>query len=961
MRLSTEGRLRLAVKLAFLAGVSTAAPSALAQEATPTPSAAVATEGVQLDALQVTGSRIKRADLASASPVTVITREEIEATGITDVGDLIQRLPSMSGSPIGTTTNNGGDGSVQVDLRGMGVARTLTLINGKRAVDGGDYQTIPAAMVERIEILKDGGSSIYGADAVAGVVNIITRQDYEGVSFDVQHNGWDKTHGGEQTTYSVIAGKNFTGGNFVFGAEFVDQKEAYQKDAPWDFFQNSYYIYPEGCEHQVAAPYDGTPQGGCYPLGSGTILEGRVRTRQGQFMNEGAGLVPYDGRTYNYAPVNYIQTPYQRTNLFAEGSFDVTDSIRFNSSIRGNFRQSAQELAATPYVSLTDPAYDGIYDFGDGEGPVSYHGISDQNYYLMQALSAYNTAHAEDEDFVALSGPATEFRRRMAEAPRRFTQDITQYQASFGFEGKFLDEYSWEVYYNGGRRSQVSRDFGQYSGARLANALGPSADLNGDGTPECYTDVSNPASLISGCVPLNLVSGQGTVTQEMLDYIGADLVDSIEQTQDEVSSSISGIIPGFALPAGPVGWAAGYQYRGETLDFTPDSGKQTSSVTGNKSTATRGSLYLNAIFGELYAPIYDNGEQALNLKGSARYDKYNSFDSETTWGAGIEANVIKSLKLRATAGTVFRAPSIGNLYGGESDDFPTYSDPCAPAAGEALPAACAQTATQEGQVLARVGGNPFLQPETGDTLTAGLVFTPKIPVGTVSLTVDYWKIKIDDGISSLGVQYVLDDCYLNGNASSCDLITRRADYSIAQVRDTSINVAKQSAEGVDTEVRFAVSPGLGRIETAFLWTHLLKRTKTPFPGADEIDLSGRYTDPTAEDGGAYAEDKINYSVTWKVGGASVGYLGEFISALDADTFCNCGESGEPYIQKIDSVLYHDLIAGYDFPWGTKIKAGITNLTNEAPPFIEVGFNATTDPSTYRMFGRGYFVRLSQEF
>ena len=232
----------------------------------------------------VTGSRIRRADIDSPSPVTVITRQEIENKGITDVGYLLQRMPSMSGSPIGTTTNNGGNGSVQVDLRGLGPIRTLTLVNGKRTVDGGDYQTIPATMIERVEILKDGASAIYGADAVAGVVNIITRSDYEGFSVEAYTADFQDMDSGAQNSLNLIAGKSFDGGNFMFGAEYVDQEEAYQSDAPWDYFQNSWYIYPGGCENQLTAPYDGTTSGGCYIIGSSRIPESRLAIcRSGNF------------------------------------------------------------------------------------------------------------------------------------------------------------------------------------------------------------------------------------------------------------------------------------------------------------------------------------------------------------------------------------------------------------------------------------------------------------------------------------------------------------------------------------------------------------------------------------------------------------------------------------------------------------------------------------------------------
>jgi iron complex outermembrane receptor protein len=987
-------KLGQAIKLALLSGASVgvgATSSAYAQERP---------DAEDIEEITVTGSRIKRADLDSASPVTVINREDILATGLSDVGNLIQRMPSMSGSPIGTTTNNGGNGSVQIDLRGMGVDRTVTLVNGHRVVDGGDYQTIPANMIERVEVLKDGASAIYGADAVAGVVNIITRRDFEGVEVSVQNADFFDMDSGAQNTLGLFAGKVFDGGNVVFGAEYVDQEEAYQSDAPWDYFQNSYYIYPEGCENQVTAPYDGSPTSGCYPIGSSRIPQSYLQFFQARVTDldgnplpgdyTGNGLFhvgtpatePYQAGTlapgfpgaYNYAPVNYIQTPYERTNVFAEANFDVTETVNFRTSVRGNSRSSSQELAPVPYTP-GDPFYNGFFTNPVTGATTAYSGISEDNYYLRQAIDAYNAANGTALPYE----PVIDARRRMIETTRRFEQQINQYQFLAALEGTF-NELDWEVYYNRGFRSRTDNDRGQFSGARLSNALGPSADLDGDGQPECYQNLDDPGTLIQGCVPLNMFGGGEvdpvtsqpatlTLTQDMIDYIKADLIDTYRTEQELVGFSVSG--SAFDLPGGELGWAFGYGYWGQSYTYNPDSGKATGAVTGNVGAGTEGSLYSNSVFGEVLLPVFDNGTQSMDLKAGVRHDKYNVFSGETTWQAGIEFQALESLKLRGTASSVFRAPTINNLFGGLVDSFPTYSDPCIPAPGETLAPGCDRVGVQlDNQVRARVGGNPNLIPETGDTFTGGFVWTPEFGENDLSLTVDYWQVDIEDGISSLGVQYTLDSCYRDQNPDACALITRNPDYSINQIIDSDLNVADQGAKGVDTEIRWSMESGFGQWEASLLWSHQLERTKTAFAGAEEEDLSGRYTDPTAEDGGAYATDKFNYSLQWYRSNFSVGYLGEFISELDADTFCNCDSDGDPsnnlpdgrYIQKIDSQLYHDLVASYTFEQtGTHIAAGVTNLTDEEPPYIDTGFNANTDPSTYRLFGRGYYLRLTQNF
>jgi iron complex outermembrane receptor protein len=967
--MSQNTKLQTAVHLALGMGASAMALSfasnVMAQSSDDADAAAETIEEVV-----VTGSRIARADIDSASPVTILTREEIEATGLTDVGNLLQRMPSMSGSPIGTTTNNGGNGSVQIDLRGMGVNRTVTLVNGMRTVDGGDYQTIPSTMIERIEILKDGASAIYGADAVAGVVNIITRRDFEGIEISAQYADWFNSDG-SQYSVNLISGTEWDSGNFVFGAEYVDQQEAFQSDTPWDYFLDSFYIYPEGCENNLTAPY---PEG-CYRIGSSRIPESRL-----SFMNQGlfligtpasepyqAGLmIPHDGRNYNYAPVNYMQTPFKRTNLFAEAHFDLTDNIRFNTEVRGNFRSSSQELAPLPYTG-GDPMYNGVF-----EG-VQYAGVSEENYYLRRAVDQYNSANPDADQLVY--EPLVTPRRRMIETNRRFEQDITQYQFVFGLEGAFGD-YDWDVFVNQGYRSRQDLDLGQFSGARLHNALGPSADLVGDdGMPECYTDLSNPATMIAGCVPLNMFGGGevvrdtgevlvATLTPDMIDYVSADLVDNFQWKSTQAGASLAG--SAWELPGGPMGWAVGYNYWRQTYTYNPDSGKQTGAVTGNVGAGTNGKLTNNAVFAEVLLPVYDNGTQNVYLKGGGRYDDYDAFDGDWTWQVGVEFQALDQLKFRGTAGSVFRAPSISELFGGVVDSFPTYSDPCVTTGTETLPPGCAQEGVQtDNQVRAAVGGNENLIPETGNTYTAGVVWTPQFGDHGFTTTVDYWKIDLEDAISSLGVDYTLDACYNDLNQAACDLVTRDANYQVVLVQDTQLNVADQGGEGIDTEIRWDYSSNVGQWQASMLWSHLLERTKTAFPGAVEDDLSGRYTDPTAQDGGAYADDKVNFAVQWFYNDFSLGFMTEYISSLDADTFCNCGDGNQEdgsYIQNVKSQTYFDLVGSYTFSQaGVTLSGGITNLGDKKPPFIEVGFNASTDPATYRVFGRGYYLRAAWKY
>lgn len=944
----TTSKISKSIKLALSVSVAAASLSAsniaLAQDASSAENS--------IEKISVTGSRIKRTDLESASPVTVIDRSQIELTGISDVGDFIQSLPSMSGSPIGTTTNNGGNGSVQINLRGLGATRTLTLVNGKRTVDGGDYQAIPAAMIERVEILKDGASAIYGADAVAGVVNIITRKDFDGVSVSAQTAEFFDTDGSGQTTFSVIAGREYDRGNFVFGVERVSQDEAFQRDVPWDFMQNSYYIYPAaagGCENDPTT---------CYPIGSSRIPESRLPFySQGTFLigtpasadNQAGLMVPHDGRTYNYAPVNYLQTPYERTNVFAEGTFEISDSILFSTEFRLNKRTSAQQLAPLPFTG-GDPMYNGFYDDPASGETVAFTGISQDNYYLRQAVDLYNTANGTSLVYEPVVNP----RRRMIETNRRFEQDITQYQWNATLNGELDNDMSWEAYVSEGSRSNSSTDFGQFAGSRLSNALGPSADLDGDGSPECYTDIANSGTLIQGCVPLNLFGGgtvdaggnptATTLTQEMLDYVSLDTIDSITQTQRLAGLNLAGY--GLELPGGELGWSVGWSYWKQTLDIVLDSAKTIGAVTGNVGASTNGVTTNNAVSGEIYAPLFDNGEQSIALKAGIRYDDWDVIGSDVTYQLGFEATVIPTVKLRSTYGTVFRAPTISNLFGGVIDGFPTYSDPCIPEGSDPLPPGCAQVGVQlDTQTNAKQGGNPNLDPEEGQTLTVGVVWSPDIGDDNFSITADYWDVELEKGISSLGVTAILNDCYLNETAAACALITRDASYAVTQVLDQPLNLNEFTAKGVDLEFRYSTSRDFGNLSSTLIWTHLLERGTRQFAGGPLTDFKGTYSN------GSFATNKANLSLTYQKDDFSVSYLGEYISSLDVEA------NYSSYDYEVEAQYYSDLAFGYTYD-KFKVAAGITNITDEAPPYIDPGFNASTDPSTYRMFGRGYYLRLT---
>ena len=318
-----------------------------------------------------------------------------------------------------------------------------------------------------------------------------------------------------------------------------------------------------------------------------------------------------------------------------------------------------------------------------------------------------------------------------------------------------------------------------------------------------------------------------------------------------------------------------------------------------------------------------------------------------------------TLKFRATAGEVFRAPGIGESFGGLSDGFPTATDPCGLTP---LPAGCLQQIVQtDSQLRGKFGGNPNLEAESGDTVTVGVVWEPEFSFGSLTLIVDYWNTQLEDGIIGLGLNYILNDCHVDLNPASCALITRRADYTIDNVLVAPLNAAESEAGGIDVDATFRFDNSMGEFEVAFLWAHNNVQDRKAFATDDTADLTGIY-----DGGGMYAEDKISYSLDWARGNWRAAYLGEYISEIDAPITASyfgadgiIGNPGE-YAQTVDSQLYHDVTVKYTHDTGVSLALGLTNITDEEPPYIDTGFNANTDPSTYRLFGRGYYVRLSWE-
>ncbi|MCG8465367.1 MAG: TonB-dependent receptor [Xanthomonadales bacterium] len=933
-------------------------------------------DSAELDRVEVTGSRLSQVDIEGATPVTVLDRSDVERIGLNDLADIIRQLPSITGSPLSTRTNNGGSGGTLADIRGLGSIRTLVLINGRRDISGGDFSTIPVSIVERIEVLKEGSAAIYGADAVSGVINIITRQDFQGAefianygrSFELVSNPAVEQVGdpalagsdGDTKRASFVFGDTGEKSSFVIGIEYNEQDPVFQGNADLLFSQRTLAVTDrEAFRNGNLDDLDGlTTIGSSRTLGGSFFVpsEGGFFTRDlttGEIRPSNfAGDDLVGGDLYNFAPVNYLQTPFERTNLFVQGDYDLFDNVNAYVEARYSNRRSSQLLAPLPYDSRFDPAA----TLDDGR-----NGIPSTNVY---------NPFGED---------LTDVRRRISETGgRNFDNEINQIQLNTGLRGNFGDlapTWEWDVSWQWGRRARVDTDSGQFVGARLANALGPSF-FDDAGVARCGT----PDQVIDGCVPLNLFGGAGTITQDQLDYVTADLNDRATTKRQVLNATLNGDL--VELPAGPLSTAFGYEFRKEEFTNTPDSGKATDAVTGNTGGPTAGEYDVDSLFIEVNVPLLSGipGIELLEIGGGFRYDDYSTTGDTGNFQGSIRWQPIQGLLIRGSYSEVFREPTVGELFASQADSFPSFQDVCstgvlgdpdAPNLYATLTpeqqARCSLTGAPQGgfqqtdvQVRSRVGGNENLRAENGETFTVGFAWSPEFLPG-FSVTADYWDVDLDDAITSIAAGNVVSQCVVEGDLNQCANVNRFANGNIDSVIAANTNIGNESASGIDFGFNYNTNTDWGLFDARLLLTWLDERESTVL---STVDAAGRFEDRNGLSRGVYPEWKGTFNVDWSYGnfGASVNidYLGSIDEFDTGDLNAGLSED-QAFVQEVDAQVYVDFVARYNFAWGTQISGGITNIFDNDPPFINGEFNSGTDVDTYRLLGRSWFAEIRHNF
>ncbi|MBN7137408.1 TonB-dependent receptor [Lysobacter enzymogenes] len=917
---------RAALPLHIAIALAAAATPALAQEAP-----ADSGKTTNLDRLEVIGSRIKRSDLETSQPVLQVSRADIEKQGLTSVADVLQRI-STNGAGLNSTVNNGNDGESTVSLRNLGSSRTLVLVNGRRWGTGlggnVDLNSIPTAIIERIEVLKDGASTLYGSDAIAGVVNIVTRGDFDGAEAGA-YLGQFGQGDGMRESYDFTIGQSGERGSVLVGAAYVKEDPVMAGDRE---------ISSGGPPFNSGFSLTGVP---------GSFID--PKDNKQYVLDAGRQPIPYnpDLHGINTAPFNYLLTPQERTSLFAQGRYDISQTLSFRGEMFYNQRLSEQLLAPMPVTGM----------------------VLDKN-------SVYNPTKgaADARDLRNVN------RRFLEGGSRSFNQDAKTYHFYAGLEGELAfgeRRFDWDAGYRYDRTDQNDQTFGLYNLDRLRKAYGPSF-FDASGRARCGT----ATAIVDNCVPIDPLGAEGSISQAAVDMAKFTAQDSTRQVSKGYTLNISGDL--FELPAGPLSVAAGYEYRSESGSFVPDAFTAAGLSTGNASQPTSGGYSLKELYLELAVPLLKDLPFArlLDFSLATRRSDYSSFGDTLNSKFGFRWKPIDDLLIRGNWAQGFRAPSITDMFRGDADSFVRYADPCSTHTGrradprvdakclaDGAPANFRQPGSGPNPQTTEpftLGGNPKLKPETSTSKTLGFVYSPQWAPG-LDLSVDWYRIEIESAINSPTAQTIVDKCY-TGSADEqsfyCALITRDPNYPgrsglITDIQLRPINAAQFVVEGYDVTVNYRLpETRFGRFALTWDSSYTSRWDFMADAKSKPDHRNGTYlaSDP-------YWRIRSNLSLDWSKNQLGVNWGLRYKSGLREDCradfkqFCSDPQRMK---NRLPATTYHDVQVRYDTPWNATVAVGVNNLFAKEPPLAQNAFANNFDPQ-YDVPGRFFYFKYRQRF
>jgi iron complex outermembrane recepter protein len=894
----------------------------------------------------VTGSRIRRNPLDQDAPVVFIDEADIAKTGLNSINDVLQRLPS-SGGGLNSKFNNSGNlgnppdgggvgaGAAEIDLRYLGSRRVLVLVDGLRYVLGAsasgvpgstDLNSIPESAIERVEVLQDGASAIYGSDAIAGVVNIITKSGQRGIEASAQI-GVNEEGDGATQNYQLSWGNGTSGPlRIVVGGSYVKQDPIRSGDRALSAFPEP---YDTACRATCSSfTPNGRYIGSAFPTGDATLIAPVLGRR----------ATPADFRRFagapdrfNFQPFNFLQIPLERAGLFGNLRYELADNVNFSVRTLYNQRKSKNQAAPLPF----------------GIGPTS--GLTPVLSSIV--VSATNPFNPFGVDLGGSNNNVgAVFRRFLEGGPRRFNQTVDTYYGVATLDGEFDmggRNWFWDVNASYGRNEAEQTMFGNINSSLLRQALGP---ISGCTSP---------------CVPFNLFGGFGSITPEMINFVTFEQNDSSKQTQFDATANLSGSL--FELPGGPLGLAVGVEYRDLKGRFDPDPVVAAGFSSDIPARPTRGSYDVKEAYAELNAPLLADLPfvDLLELNGAVRFSDYSTSGSTTTFKGGVNWKPIRDLRLRATFAEGFRAPSIGELFGTQSRFDEVLDDPCSSHSSNLAPrrfandaqvrAACiaagvpANGSYQQAnaQISVNTGGNQNLAPETSESYVVGGVYSPSwLP--RFSIEANWYKIKVEGAIQAIPRATTVLNCLLTNDPATCALVTR-VNGELIEVQGLLQNIAAIRTRGIDVNLAYrGVQTGIGTF--GFTWNNtFLENFDVIVPGPEGPQLLSREGTQVGAPAQAFPRYKSVGIVDWDGSDVGVTVTGRYVSKLR--------ETGG---NVMGSVFYTDLqlrfLAGVEDEFGFAL--GVNNLFDKRTPGCVTCESNNFSQTVHDIPGRYFYARAS---
>ena len=886
----------------------------------------------------VTGSKITKDEFSSSSPITIITEEDILSAGNASVDEYLKYTPAFTGYQLGTSTNNGGDGSRKVDLRGLGFNRTLVLLNGKRTIGdiGGDGAVdiggIPEMMIKRVEVLKDGASTIYGSDAISGVVNFILDDKFTGLK--VQAGMGEGTENGQARDESVgmMAGIGGDNGNVVFSASWKNQKEMLQAEQPWAYDA----LYP-----QIQS------DGSFKAVGSGSSNSRKIRGPGGNYIYDssiGAARPFTAADVYNYAPVNALITPNERTQMGVLGTLEVTDNVEMYFSGIYNRRYSHQRLAPDASFAVNSAV----------ETP--NNGLQYNDW--VPANNPYNPFGSVNcSNSAGICDVAVRINRRFEESGGRiFEQTVDAYSIVTGFRFEAMG-WNHDISMTFAETEQVDEtlNYGRFD--RWAIAVDPVA---------CAANASCPGVL-------NPFGEFGSITPEQMSFLTAG---SLKDQSGADFEMISWVISNDMF-------AFGVEKRQEFGYFKPDEFSAEGLTTGGASAPLRGGFSVTEVFGEYLAKVSDE----LTVDMSVRYSDYDTVGDTTNFKIGADYVLSEDVRLRASYGTGFRAPNVSELNTDASTTFPVIDLPCELGDRRLAAGAISQTIHSNCQALgydtSDAGEYGFawqsyheyyadgqLAPEESTNLSFGAVMDSDM-LGGVQMSVDYFNIEIDKVIALPIANLIFLDCLsqttMDFSKGSCGLFI---DYGLndsssfgpnglqyfgypGDIETPWGNQGTFTSDGID----FALSTS-GDLDMGAVSGYSVNFDATWHNSYEQEFTYGGGRDYVGSADGFAVYPELRYVLALGVNGDSwnASWNIRFVSESD-DVWRHPSVTADAVAE---ATTYHDLTTSYDFG-NTVLRFGVNNLTDEKPPYFHSNFNGNTEPGVYDVIGRRMFMSVTATF